>query len=197
MREHKLFSRFSKLLLSFFAAITFFTLSSNNSSQPISADTTPTAVINAANQTDKITDQQYRNASATQLAAMVRSGQVTPQELIRHAFNIIGQDNPSLNAVIYTREQQALDEAGQLKDTGQPFYGVPILTKGLLQLIAGGSQHQWPFTSKRRHNIFYLTGNTGLPKCWVHCNWVDQLPRNGIDQRHHLQALRRRQQPVE
>lgn len=138
LRDHKLFSRFSKLLLSIFAAVTFLTLTSSNSVPQISADTTPTSVINTTNQTDKITDQQYRNASATQLAAMVRSGQVTPQELIKHAFNIISQDNPSLNAVIYTREQQALNEASQLKDTGQPFYGVPILTKGLLQLIAGG-----------------------------------------------------------
>lgn len=140
LRDHKLFSRLSKLLLSALAAITFFTLSSNDATTQISADTTPTTVISTAaqEQTDKITDQQYRNASATQLAALVRNGQVTPQELIHHAFNIIAQDNPKLNAVIYTREQQALDEASQLKDTGQPFYGVPILTKGLLQLIAGG-----------------------------------------------------------
>ncbi|MDN6453040.1 MAG: cell wall anchor protein, partial [Lactiplantibacillus plantarum] len=88
--------------------------------------------------TDKITDEQYRNASASQLAEMVRSGQVTPQELVHHAFSVLAQDNPSLNAVIYTREQQALDEASQLKDTGQPFYGVPLLVKGLMQLISGG-----------------------------------------------------------
>lgn len=104
LRDHKLFSRLSKLLLSALAAITFFTLSSNDATTQISADTTPTTVISTAaqEQTDKITDQQYRNASATQLAALVRNGQVTPQELIHHAFNIIAQDNPKLNAVIYT-----------------------------------------------------------------------------------------------
>lgn len=56
--------------------------------------------------TDKITDEQYRNASASQLAEMVRSGQVTPQELVHHAFSVLAQDNPSLNAVIYTRDNR-------------------------------------------------------------------------------------------
>ncbi|GHP13926.1 hypothetical protein YK48G_13510 [Lentilactobacillus fungorum] len=140
MRNHKLFSKFSRFLVVIVATASFLTLSQSQVVQPTSADTTPTITANAQNQnqTNQITDEQYRNASASQLAAMVRNGQVTPQELIRHAFNIISEDNPALNSVIYTREQQALAEASQLKDTGQPFYGVPILTKGLLQLIAGG-----------------------------------------------------------
>jgi len=106
----------------------------------VQADVTPATTVLAPTATDKekITDEQYRNASATELAKMVRENKVTSTELIHHAFSVLAQDNPSLNAVVYTREQEALQEASQLKDSGQPFYGVPLLVKGLMQLISGG-----------------------------------------------------------
>lgn len=153
MNHHRFSGKLSRLLLTLLAAVTFFGVTNNYQGTALADSATATAIASPTNQnqTNNITDEQYRNASASQLAAMVRSGQVTPQELIRHAFSILAQDNPSLNAVIYTREQEALDEAGKLKDTGQPFYGVPFLAKGLLQLIAGG-----PNTN----GLLPLAGNT-------------------------------------
>ncbi|MFT8385706.1 MAG: amidase family protein [Lentilactobacillus hilgardii] len=138
MKHQNFLSKWIKTSIVFLSVIMTFGLFGINQST-VFADTGGTVTVPQTVQlTDKITDEQYRNASASQLAAMVRSGQVTPQELVHHAFSVLAQDNPSLNAVIYTREQQALDEASQLKDTGQPFYGVPLLVKGLMQLISGG-----------------------------------------------------------
>ncbi|MDH5109415.1 amidase family protein [Lentilactobacillus kefiri] len=96
---------------------------------------TTSSTVSAPN----ISDTTYYHSSATQLAQMVRNGQVTPQQLIAHAVAKIKSDNPQLNAVISLREEQAMQEAANLKDTGQPFYGVPILIKGLGQPILGSS----------------------------------------------------------
>ncbi|MCH3922820.1 amidase [Limosilactobacillus sp.] len=74
---------------------------------------------------------------AYQLAQLVRTGQVTSAELVSAAIARIKKRNPKLNAVISLREEAALKEARQLKDTGQPFLGVPILLKGLGQALAG------------------------------------------------------------
>ncbi|MBU3830324.1 MAG: amidase [Candidatus Limosilactobacillus merdavium] len=74
---------------------------------------------------------------AYQLAQLVRTGQVTSEELVQAALDRIEQQNPKLNAVIHLRSAAALKEARQLKDNGQPFLGVPILIKGLGQQLAG------------------------------------------------------------
>ncbi len=105
---------------------------------PTLADTNPPIKTTADATRQVLTDAQYRDASANDLAKMVRAKQATPEELIHHAFSLLARDNPTLNAVIYSREQAALQEASELKDTGQPFYGVPLLVKGLMQLISGG-----------------------------------------------------------
>ena len=86
-----------------------------------------------------ISEFSYRNASASDLAQMIRSGQVTSRQLIKHVVARIKADNPQLNAVISLRESAALQEAADLEDTGQPFYGVPILIKGLGQQLKGVS----------------------------------------------------------
>lgn len=103
----------------------------------IQADTP--ATTSTATSAPNISDATYEHSSATQLAKLVRSGQVTPQQLIAHAVAKIKADNPQLNAVISLREDQAMKEAANLKDTGQPFYGVPLLIKGLGQPILGSS----------------------------------------------------------
>ncbi|MCH4171909.1 MAG: amidase [Lactobacillus sp.] len=75
--------------------------------------------------------------SALSLAKAIRNQQVSSIELIEQAENRIAQLNPKLNAVVHTRYEAAKQEAAQLKDTGQPFLGVPLLIKGLGQDIAG------------------------------------------------------------
>lgn len=88
---------------------------------------------------DGIDADVYRKASASELAQMIRDGKVTSQQLIKHAVSQIKAENPQLNAVISLRESAALKESVALKDTGQPFFGVPILIKGLGQQLDGES----------------------------------------------------------
>lgn len=74
--------------------------------------------------------------SATELAAMIKTGQVNAQELVEQAFQQIKTENPALNDVIYTDPTGA---AAQVKavDPNAPFAGVPILIKGLGQAMKG------------------------------------------------------------
>ena len=73
---------------------------------------------------------------ATGQAALVRSGEVSPKELVEAAIARIEALNPQLNAVIRTRFDQARAEAaGDLPDG--PFRGVPILLKDLGAHVAG------------------------------------------------------------
>lgn len=66
---------------------------------------------------------------------MIRDGKVTSPELVKHATALIKKKNSDLNAVISLREDKALKEARIMSDTGQPFYGVPLLIKGLGQQL--------------------------------------------------------------
>ncbi|MFC6289379.1 amidase [Levilactobacillus angrenensis] len=72
-------------------------------------------------------------------AKRIRSGEVTSQELVERALAEIDRQNPTLNAVITTRREKALQEAAALEDHGQPFLGVPLLLKGLGQQLKGES----------------------------------------------------------
>ncbi|WPJ90541.1 amidase family protein [Facklamia hominis] len=54
------------------------------------------------------------------------------------AFEEIEAKDGELNAMISTRKEAALKEARELEDQGQPFYGVPLLLKGLGHTIKGG-----------------------------------------------------------
>lgn len=74
---------------------------------------------------------------AWRLAKMVRNHEVSSRELVEKALTKINAENPQLNAVIHLRADQALKEADQLVDHGQPFLGVPLLLKGLGQRLAG------------------------------------------------------------
>ncbi|GAW63139.1 amidase [Ligilactobacillus acidipiscis] len=69
------------------------------------------------------------------MAQMIRDGKVTSPELVKHAAALIKKKNSDLNAVISLREDKALKEARIMSDTGQPFYGVPLLIKGLGQQL--------------------------------------------------------------
>ncbi|WP_225428338.1 amidase family protein [Levilactobacillus enshiensis] len=118
---------------------------SETSVHSTSNNATVTATTNSP-----LTLSQYEHATATQLAQMVRDGKVTSQQLVQLAMTKVKQDNPQLNAVITMREAKAMDEAAALKDTGQPFYGVPILIKGLAQELKGESATQGlPYSSTR------------------------------------------------
>ena len=139
--------------------------------------TTPTVSTTTPTGSQTLTQAQYEHATATQLADMVRSGKVTSQQLIQLALAKVKQDNPQLNAVLTMREDAAYSEAAALKDTGQPFYGVPVLIKGLAQELKGEPATQGlpyssdrvasytkPFVTKLQSLGFIVIGQTNYPE---------------------------------
>ena len=73
---------------------------------------------------------------ATSQAALVRSGQASPRELVAAAIERIEHVDPVVNALVHRRFSAALAEAdGPLADG--PFTGVPLLLKDLGATQAG------------------------------------------------------------
>jgi len=73
---------------------------------------------------------------ATELAALVRSGQAAPSELVEDAIERVQRLDPAINAVIHQRFEAARAEAaGPIPDG--PFRGVPFLVKDLGCEMAG------------------------------------------------------------
>jgi amidase len=78
---------------------------------------------------------------ATAQAELVRTGKVSPLELVDAAINRVEKLNPELNAVIHTRFDEAREAArGELPDG--PFKGVPTLFKDLGCAIEGEPYHE-------------------------------------------------------
>jgi amidase len=101
----------------------------------------------------------YTDYDAMGLAELVRSGQVTPLELVESAITRIEQVNPSLNAVIHKMYNHARTVASGTLPDG-PFRGVPFLLKDLLADYAGV-----PITSGSRFLRNYVpTEDTELVK---------------------------------
>lgn len=75
--------------------------------------------------------------SGLQMAHTIRQGHVSAAELVQTTIDKIERENPQLNALVHQRYSAALQEAHQLKDTGQPFLGVPLLLKNCGQHLQG------------------------------------------------------------
>ena len=73
---------------------------------------------------------------ATELAALVRSGQASPAEVVDDAIARVERLNPAINAVIHERFDAARTEARSDLPDG-PFRGVPFLVKDLGCEMAG------------------------------------------------------------
>jgi Asp-tRNA(Asn)/Glu-tRNA(Gln) amidotransferase A subunit family amidase len=65
-----------------------------------------------------------------EIAAAVREGRVSPEELVEESLRRIEAHNPALNAVIALRSEEALREARASLRTG-PLAGIPLLVKDL------------------------------------------------------------------
>ena len=105
---------------------------------PVATTSSSTIVTDTPQHTNLTTDE-YISMSATDLAKLVREKKVTTEELIDLAFQVNDIENPRTNALITTRKDLALKEASEMVDNGQPFFGVPIVMKGLGHSIIGGS----------------------------------------------------------
>ncbi len=77
---------------------------------------------------------------ATAQAALVRSGEVSPTELVQAAVDRAEQVNGQLNAIIHPRYEDAVAEAGGDLPEG-PFTGVPFVLKDLDGTAAGQPLH--------------------------------------------------------
>lgn len=129
MKHHTWDSKIRKIIL----LLMLFTIGSPV--QIALADQTSTSTENVSNFSIK----DYENSSALQLAKAVRSKRVTSVQLVNFAYQEIEKQDSSLHAMITLRRDEALKEASEIQDTGQPFLGVPILLKGLGHTIKGGS----------------------------------------------------------
>ncbi len=78
---------------------------------------------------------EYETHDATALAALVKSGQVSPEELLEASIERIEARNPKLNAVVHKLYDRARANAASLPDG--PLRGVPFLVKDLKMQIAG------------------------------------------------------------
>lgn len=79
---------------------------------------------------------EYQQYDALGLAELVRSGQVSPLELVDAAIARIEAVNPQINAVTHAMFNQAR-QAAQRELPDGPLRGVPFLVKDLLALVAG------------------------------------------------------------
>lgn len=78
----------------------------------------------------------YDRYDALGLAALVRGGEVRPEELLEEALHRAAALNPELNAIIYDMAEEARATIRRGLPDG-PFAGVPFLLKDLLQAYAG------------------------------------------------------------
>ena len=87
-----------------------------------------------------MTDELAR-LDAVALATLVRTGELTPVEILESTIERIERIDPEVNAVIHRSFDQARREAsGQLPDGA--FRGVPMLLKDLWPASDGDPYHQ-------------------------------------------------------
>jgi len=82
-----------------------------------------------------VTDDEYLAHDALGLAARVRAGEVTAEELLDIALRRIDMMNPRINAVVRTMEEDARRDAA--RGSEGPFTGVPFLAKDLATMYEG------------------------------------------------------------
>src|SRR4051812_41823353 len=76
--------------------------------------------------------------SATEQAALVRSGEVSAQELVAASLDAIERLDPELNAFVALCPERALAEAARVRPGDpRPLCGVPLGLKDLLGATAG------------------------------------------------------------
>ena len=106
-----------------------------------------------------LTEVEYKQKSALELAQLIREKKVTSTELVDLAYKVIAEENPKLNAVLTTENgkiphaivEEAYKTAKEIDNRikagnlaanpidwkAQPFLGVPTLIKGLDELKNG------------------------------------------------------------
>jgi amidase len=124
-----------------------------------------------------VSDADLMFRSASELADMVRSGELSARELVQTSLDRIEELNPQLNAFVQVDGERALAAAAEIESGDErPFAGVPIAIKNNrpvsgLRLTYGCSLMEG-FTADYDHNItrrlkqagFIVVGSTTLPE---------------------------------
>ena len=124
-----------------------------------------------------MTDSDLMFRPATELAAMVRSGEVSSRELVEISLARIEQLNPQLNAFVEIDGERALATAQQIEaGDRRPFAGVPIAIKnnrpvsglrdtiGCSLLAEHVAEHDCNITRRFKQAGFVIVGTTTLPE---------------------------------
>ena len=122
-----------------------------------------------------MTHDEYLQHDALGLAALVREGRVTAEELLEIALERVRRVNPRLNAVVRLMEEDARRAAAAPRPG--PFSGVPFLAKDLLSTYEGhptsaGSrlladlpaEHDSELAARTRAAGLVVFGKTNLPE---------------------------------
>ena len=107
---------------------------------------------------------EYTEYDGIGLAELIRTRQVTPDEVLEAAISRIEALNPALNAVVtrvYDEARAAIPNEGADGSLDAPFVGVPFLLKDL-----GGAQAGVPMSAGSR---FFEHAPNGWP-CWAFSN---------------------------
>lgn len=101
-----------------------------------------------------MSDGELLYKSSLDLAAMVRSGELSARELTEIALARIDDLNPQLNAFIMTDAERALATADEIKPGDErPFAGVPTAIKdigAMLEATRSPAAPGFSATSRRR-----------------------------------------------
>ena len=114
---------------------------------------------------------------ATELAEMVRSGDVSSRELVESSLERIEEFNPALNAFVEVDAEGALSAADSVRaGDDRPFAGVPVAIKNNRPVrglrLTYGTALMHDFVSEYDHNVtrrlreagFVIVGTTTLPE---------------------------------
>ncbi len=124
-----------------------------------------------------MSDSDLMFRSAEELAAMVRSGELSARELVQSSLDRIEELNPRLNAFVQIDAERALAAAEEVAPGDErPFAGVPIAIKNNRPVsglrLTYGCPLMKGFTADYDHNItrrlkqagFIVVGSTTLPE---------------------------------
>ncbi len=84
---------------------------------------------------------EYTDYDATGLAELVKKGEVSPQELLDAAVEVIERENPKLNAIIHPLHERARRLLQSRPMPAGPFQGVPMVVKDLVSSLKGAPKH--------------------------------------------------------
>lgn len=114
---------------------------------------------------------------ASTLGQMVLSKEISPLELVEDSIQKATLLNPSLNAIVYTQYEEAIEKAKRFSLKNQPFAGVPLFLKDLGQEQKGSictygsrlfkdvkSMHTDNFVKRLDNLGFIILGRTNTPE---------------------------------